>query len=159
MKNQRKSKEGLMLLTSGFWNTSEKVFPTLLVSTLSFCFFLKTIYLHFWRWWVLVAVCGLSLVAVSGGYSSLWYATLCWLPFLQSTDSRVHELQEVQCVDSLVMAMGLVALWHMESSQIRIELYSLRWQACFKPLYHQRNSPSPALNLAFLICTTFSPFT
>ena len=46
---------------------------------LSFFFFLKLIY--FWLHWVFVAACGLSLVATSGGYSSLRCAgfSLQWL--------------------------------------------------------------------------------
>ena len=41
-----------------------------------FFFFNKFIYLfiYFWLCWVFVAACGLSLVAMSGGYSSLWCA-------------------------------------------------------------------------------------
>ena len=50
--------------------------------------FLKLIY--FWLHWVFVAACGLSLVAVRGGYSSLQCAgfSLRWLLLLQSTGSR-----------------------------------------------------------------------
>ena len=40
--------------------------------------------------WVFVAVCGLSLVVASGGYSSLWCTdfSLWWLLLLWSTGSR-----------------------------------------------------------------------
>ena len=44
----------------------------------------------FWLWCVFVAVCGLFLVAASGGYSSLWcmdFSLWCFL-LLQSTGSR-----------------------------------------------------------------------
>ena len=53
---------------------------------------------YFWLWGVSVAVCRLSLVAVSGAYTSLWYMgfSLQWLFLLWST--------------------GLVPLWHVESS-------------------------------------------
>ena len=47
--------------------------------------------LFFWLHWVFIAACGLfSLVAVSGGYSSLWCASfsLRWLLLLRSTGSR-----------------------------------------------------------------------
>ena len=46
--------------------------------------------IYFWLHWVFVAVRRLSLVAVSGGYSSLWCAgfSLWWLLPLQSTGSR-----------------------------------------------------------------------
>ena len=48
------------------------------------------IYFYFRLPWVFVAACGLSLVAASGGYSSLWCAgfSLRWLLFLRSTGSR-----------------------------------------------------------------------
>ena len=44
----------------------------------------------FWLRWVFVAACGLSLVAVSGGYSSLRCAgfSLRWLLLLHNTGSR-----------------------------------------------------------------------
>ena len=44
----------------------------------------------FWLHWVFIATCGLSLVAVSGGYSSLQYVgfSLQWLLLLRSTGSR-----------------------------------------------------------------------
>ena len=55
-------------------------------------FFLIFIYLfiYFWLRWVFVAACGLPLVAVSGGYSSLQCVgfSLQWLLLLQSTASR-----------------------------------------------------------------------
>ena len=46
--------------------------------------------MYFWLRWVFVAECGLSLVAVSGGYSSLWCVafSLQWLLLLRSTGSR-----------------------------------------------------------------------
>ena len=56
-----------------------------------FFFFNKFIlFIYFWLHWVFVAVHGLSLVAASGGYSSLQCAgfSLWWLLLLQSTGSR-----------------------------------------------------------------------
>ena len=35
----------------------------------TFSFFLNYLFIYLWLFWVFVAVCGLSLVAVSGGYS------------------------------------------------------------------------------------------
>ena len=48
------------------------------------------LFIYFWLRWVFIAVCGLSLVAVSGGYSSLWCTgfSLRWLLLLRSTGSR-----------------------------------------------------------------------
>ena len=57
------------------------------LACLSSCF----IYLFiFWLRWVFIAACRLSLVAASGGYSSLWCAgfSLQWLLLLRSTGSR-----------------------------------------------------------------------
>ena len=58
----------------------------------SFFFFNKVIYLliYFWLHWFFVAVRRFSLVAVSGGYSSLPCAgfSLWWLLLLQSTGFR-----------------------------------------------------------------------
>ena len=55
-------------------------------------FFFKFIYFiyYFLLCWVFVAARGLSLVAASGGYSSLWCAgfSLQWLLLLWSTGSR-----------------------------------------------------------------------
>ena len=51
---------------------------------------LLNLLIYFWLRWIFVAVFGLSLVAVSGGYSSLQYAgfSLRWLLLLRSTGSR-----------------------------------------------------------------------
>ena len=61
-------------------------------SQLIFFFLNKCIYLFFYFWlrWVFVATRGLSLVAVSGDYSSLRCAgfSLWWLLLLRSTGSR-----------------------------------------------------------------------
>ena len=58
----------------------------------SFFFFNLFIYLfiYFWLHWVFVAAHGLSLVVVSGGYSSLQCTgfSLRWLLFLWSMGSR-----------------------------------------------------------------------
>ena len=45
------------------------------------------LFIYFWLRWVFVAVCGLSLVAASGGYSSLQCMgfSLWWLLLLRST--------------------------------------------------------------------------
>ena len=48
------------------------------------------IFIYFWLHWVFAAARGLSLVAASGGYSSLWSTSfsLRWLLLLRSTGSR-----------------------------------------------------------------------
>ena len=62
------------------------VFIIMLVSL----FFFKNKFIYFWLRWVFVAARGLSLVAASGGYSSLWCTgfSLRWLLLLWSTGSR-----------------------------------------------------------------------
>ena len=46
--------------------------------------------IYFWLCWVFIAACGFSLVAASGGYSSLQCVgfSLQWLLLLWSTGSR-----------------------------------------------------------------------
>ena len=70
-------------------------------------FFKKIIY--FWLHWVFVAVHRLSLVVVSGGYSSLWCAgfSLRWLLLLQSTGSRHTGFSSCGMWASVVVAQGL----------------------------------------------------
>ena len=53
-------------------------------------FFLINLFIYFWLCWVFLAAHGLSLVAASGGYSSLWCAGFSWrwLLLLWSTGSR-----------------------------------------------------------------------
>ena len=55
-----------------------------------FFFFFKKLIIYFWLCWVFVAAHRLSLVAASGGYSSLRCTgfSLWWLPLLRSTGSR-----------------------------------------------------------------------
>ena len=98
----------------------------------------------FWLRWVFVAVHGLSLVAVSGGYSSLWCTgfSLWWLLLLSSTDSKVCRLQQLWQVGSReqgqqLLCMGLVVPQHVRSSRPWLE------------------PPSPALAGGFL--TTAPP--
>ena len=67
----------------GIENYSQALKPCLLL-------FFFLIYLFIWLCWVFVAAHGLSLIAASKGYSSLWCAgfSLWWLLLLQSTGSR-----------------------------------------------------------------------
>ena len=64
--------------------------PRRLSLLLSFFFFFNK-FIYFGLHWVFVAARRLSLVAASGGYSSLWCAgfSLWWLLLLQSTGSVV----------------------------------------------------------------------
>ena len=55
-----------------------------------FLFFILNLFIYFWVCWVFVAARGLSLVAASRGYSSLWCVgfSLQWLLLLWSMCSR-----------------------------------------------------------------------
>ena len=79
------------------------------------------IYLFFWLCWVFVAAHGLSLVAVSGGYSSLWYAgfSLWWLLLLRSTGSRRMGFSSHSTRAQQFWPTGLVAPQHVGSSWTR----------------------------------------
>ena len=94
---------------------------------------LVILFIYFWLCWVFVAACGLPLVAASRVYSSLRCAgfSLRWLLLLQSTGSRRAgfssfgtRAQQLQLMGSRAQAqqlwlMGLVAPWHVGSSQTR----------------------------------------
>ena len=58
----------------------------------SCCFFFIHLFyfIYFWLCWVFIAVCGLSLVVVNGGYSSMQCTgfSLWWLLLLRSTGCR-----------------------------------------------------------------------
>ena len=78
-------------------------------------YFFKFIYFNFnfWLCWVFVAARGLSLVAASGGYSSLWCTgfLLQWLLLLRSTGSRHVGFSSCGAWASVVLAHGLQQLW------------------------------------------------
>ena len=76
-----------------------------------YCNFFKKLilFIYFWLHWVFVAVRRLSLVAASGGYSSLRCAgfSLQWLLLLQSTGSRRTGFSSCGTRASVVVAHGL----------------------------------------------------
>ena len=85
-KNQsKKSKNSFFKNFALFFFLTETLNPHIIKGIY---YFLKLIY--FWRRWVFVSAHGLSLVAESGGYSSLQCAgfSLQWLLLLWSTGSR-----------------------------------------------------------------------
>ena len=77
--------------------------PSLLFFSYKFILFI-----YFWLHWVFIAS-GLSLVAESGGYSSLWCAgfSLRWLLLLRSTGSRHKGFSSCGTRASVVVARGL----------------------------------------------------
>ena len=105
----------------------------LFLSILSSFFVLSYLFIYCWLCWVFVAERRLSLVAVSGGYSSLRCTgfSLRWLLLLRSTGSRRAGFsscgtwaQQLWLTGSRVQAQqlwctGLVAPRHVGSSQTR----------------------------------------
>ena len=119
-------------------------------------FFLINLFIlfaYFWLCWVFVAVHGLSLVAVSRGYSSLLCAgfSLRWLLLLLSTGSR-HvgfsscgtRAQQLWLTGSRAQAQQL---WHTGPVASGIfpdqgsEPCPPQWQADSQPLHHQESPP------------------
>ena len=82
----------LIELCNNIYNFRFKVFTLIKPTSFSNGIDLLFIYLflNFWLLWVLVAAHGLSLVAASRGYSSLWCAgfSLQWLLLLRNMGSR-----------------------------------------------------------------------
>ena len=76
-------------------------------------YFFKDVFIYICLCWVFIAGCGLSLVVVRGGYSSLWCSgfSLWWLLLLQSTGSR--------CTGFSNCSTGLLTLRHVGSSRTR----------------------------------------
>ena len=87
------------------------------------CFKKKIIYLfiYFCLRWVFIAARGLSLVALSGGYSSLRCTSfsLWWLLLLRSTGSRHVGFSSCGMRAQKLWRTGLVAPRHVESSWSR----------------------------------------
>ena len=70
--------------------TVPKIFKKIFIYLFIYLFIFKFYLFYFWLRWVFIAACGLPLVAVSGGYSSLRCVSfsLWWLLLLWSTASR-----------------------------------------------------------------------
>ena len=124
------------------------------LSVLSNFFFIKLfiLFIYFWLHWVFVAARGVSLVVVSGGYSSLQCAgfSLRWLLLLWSMGSRRAgfgscsmqaqqlwlmgsraQAQQLQCVGlSCSVACGIFPDQGSNPCP-------LHWQADSQPLHHQ----------------------
>ena len=104
----------------------------LYIRALLVIYFIYLFYFYFWLCWVFVSVRGLSLVAASGGHSSLRCAGLSLLRplLLRSTGSR---------------RAGSVVVAHGPSCSAACGIFPdqgsnpcpLHWQADSQPLYHQ----------------------
>ena len=103
---------------------------------LEFLYFYLFIYLftYFWLCWVFVSVRGLSLVAASGGHSSLWCAGLSLSRplLLRSTGSRRSGSVVVAHGPSCSTACGILPEQGWNPCP-------LHWQADSQPLCHQRS--------------------
>ena len=113
-------------------------------------FFFNFIYLFiylFWLCWVFVSVCGLSLVAASGGHSSLRRAGLSLSRplLLWSTGSRRPGSVVVAHGPSCAAACGI---FPDQGSN----LCPLHWQADSQPLRHQGSPHWKISNHSFITC-------
>ena len=81
------------------------------------------LFIYLWLCWGFVAARGLSLVAASGGYSSLWCAgfSLRWLLSLQGTGSRHAGFSSCGTWAQQLWLTGLVAPRHVGSSRTRAQ--------------------------------------
>ena len=79
-----------MTINTAFDKMLKRYYFVFLFFLINLFFKINLFIFYFWLCWVFVAVRGLSLVAVSGGYSSLRCAgfSLWWLLLLRSTGSR-----------------------------------------------------------------------
>ena len=109
----------------------------------SVLFFLN-LFIYFWLCWVFISVQGLSLVAASGGHSSLWCVSrsLSRPLLLRSTGSR-H-------AGSVVVAHGpccstACGIFPDQGSNP----CPLHWQADSQPLCHQRSPVSVLLMVTY----------
>ena len=115
--------------------------------TLTFFFFFDRYtllyFIYFWLPWIFIAVCRLSLVVESGGFSLLrgMDFSLQWLLLLWSVGSRGQELQPLRHVDSVAVAHRLscfaaCGIFPDQGSNP----CPLQWQADSHPL-NQQGSP------------------
>ena len=115
----------------------------LCLSRLFIYFFNFYLFIYLWLCWVFVSVRGLSLVAASGGHSSMQCAglSLSWPLLLRSTGSR---------------RAGSVTVAHRPSRSAACGIFPdqgsnpcpLHWQADSQPLHHQ-GSPLVSLKEEF----------
>ena len=97
-----------------------------------YLFILKNLFIYFWLCWVFVSVQGLSLVAASGGHSSLRCTGLSLLRplLLRSTSSSRADSVVVACGPSCSAACGIFPDQGSNPCP-------LHWQADSQPLRHQ----------------------
>ena len=131
--------QGQLVRSVGFKGSSKSFLSTFLLFFIfislhpSLCLYLiflslsffKIYLFYFWLHWVFVAARGLSLVAASGGYSSLWYAgfSLQWLLLLRSMGSRHVGFSSCGTQAQKLWRKGLVAPQHVGFSQTRARTY------------------------------------
>ena len=95
----------------------------------AFIYFFYNLFIYFWLHWVFVAACGLSLVAVSGGYSSLWCMgfSLQGLLLLWRTGSRhavsVVVVRGLSNCGSRALDAGSVVVAHGLSCSAACEIF------------------------------------
>ena len=73
---------GPFFLTCPCYSLTSACYVCLVITLYSFFLFKKLfiyLFIYLWLCWVFIAACRLSLIAASGGYSSLWCAGFLWL--------------------------------------------------------------------------------
>ena len=97
--------------------------------------------MYFWLRWVFVAARGLSLVAVSGGYSLLrcvgflWWLLLLWALGARASVVVVHRLSSCGARPSCSVACEIFLDQGLNPCP-------LHWQAVSQPLHHQGSPQS-----------------
>ena len=139
-------------------------------------FFFLIYLIYFWLCWVFVVVHGLSLVAVSGGYSSLRCVglSLRWLLLLWSTGSRCAVSVVVACGCSGSVACGIFPdqglnpcppHWQVDPQPLRHQGSPIIWFLFFNlliwcitliDLYILKNPCIPGINPTWSWCTILS---
>lgn len=130
--------------------------PELLIFCLFF-FFKDFFFIYFWLCWGSIAACGLSLVAVNGGYSSLGCVgfSLLWLLSLQSTGSRCTDFSS--CALRLWSTGSVVAVHGVSCFRAfgifpdqRLNPCPLHWQVDSSSLDHQGSPLSCSYSIAWI---------
>ena len=117
-------------------------FPSILQQFLNLLIF--NLFIYFWLHWVFAAAHGLSLVAASGSYSSLWSASLSlrWSLLLWSTGSRCTGLSSCGTWAQQLRLMGAVVVAHgLQSAGSVAVAHWLSCSAACGILPHQGSNP------------------
>ena len=136
----------------------EKIIYVLICLPVNCCFLLFSVknvlfsFIYFWLPWVFIALLGLSLVAASGCYASLWCSgfSLWWLLLLWCTGSKHTDSVVVTHRLRCSTACGIFPNQGLNS-------YPLHWQADSYPLCPQGSPGMFAFDERFTGFVCFFP--